>query len=48
MSGMIAMSAMTVTFANNVVLGGHVSVGDNTFFSAVKSRCINLSASARA
>ena len=28
---MIAASAIAVTFANNVVLGGHVSVGDTCF-----------------
>ena len=32
MSGTIARSATTSSFANNVVLGGHVSVGDYVVF----------------
>jgi UDP-N-acetylglucosamine acyltransferase len=32
MSGMIARSATTVVFANNTVLGGHVTIGDHVVF----------------
>ena len=37
-----------VTFANNVVLGGHVRVGDNVVLRRRRARCTNSCASARA
>ena len=37
-----------VTFANNAVLGGHVTVGDNVFLRRRMPRCISSCASARA